>query len=534
KMMERFMEWQKNTYKKSLDWCLENRWKVIIASTILFAGSLFLFKFAKTEFSPPQEINRLMVRIETKVGSSIDYTNMMFKEVEKVISKQQEVEAYFSNIGGDTVNTGQIMLTLKPPKQRAVDKKKKRPLSMQELMPVLRKNLRSLPGVEKVVIQDPSLMSLGGRRGFPIEFTLNGASWDKLAELSKQMAEEMEKSGVMVDVDSDYILGMPEVNVVPDRQKAALRGVSISVIGNTINALIGGVRSGKYSKGGRRYDIRVQLVEKDRRNVGDISKIWVRNNRGELVCLSDVISIVQKPTLLTITRKDRERAISMYSNLVLGKSQGEALKVIEVIGKKILPDGYKIVFSGSAKTFKESFSSLYVALILGIFVAYMVLGTQFNSFIHPFTVLIALPFSISGAVIAMIVTGQSLNIFSAIGVILLMGIVKKNSILLVDFTNQRRESGMSVTEALKNACPLRLRPIIMTSVSTIAAARPPALAIGPGAETRVPMAVVIIGGVLLSTLLTLFVVPCAYSLLSHFESRKHRKEVHEALEALAK
>lgn len=533
KSMERFLDWQEKIYKKLLDWCLENRWKVVIASTILFAGSLVLFKFIKTEFSPPQDISRLMLRIETKVGSSIEYTNTVFKEVEKLISKQPEAEAYFSNIGGETVNTGQIMLTLKHPKQRPADEKKKRALSQQELMPVLRKNLKSLRGVEKVVIQDPSLMSLGGRRGFPIEFTLNGADWAQLAELSRQMAEEMEKSGIMADVDSDYVLGMPEVNVVPDRQKAALRGVSISVIGNTINALIGGVRSGKYSKGGRRYDIRVQLVEKDRRNVEDISKIWVRNNRGELVRLSDVISIVQKPTLLTITRQDRERAIRMYSNLSLGKSQGEALKVIENMGKKILPDGYRIVFSGSAKTFKDSFNSLYVALLLGIFVAYMVLGTQFNSFIHPFTVLLALPFSISGAVIALMLTGQSLNIYSAIGIILLMGIVKKNSILLVDFTNQRRESGMSVTEALKNACPLRLRPIIMTSVSTIVAAVPPALALGPGAETRVPMAVVIIGGVLLSTFLTLFVVPCVYSLVAVFESRKHRKDVHEALEQLA-
>jgi len=192
------------------------------------------------------------------------------------------------------------------------------------------------------------------------------------------------------------------------------------------------------------------------------------------------------------------------------------------------------VFSGSSQTYKESFGSLYAALILGIFVAYMVLGTQFNSFVHPFTVLIALPFSISGAVIAMIITHQSLNMYSAIGIILLMGLVKKNSILLVDFTNQRRESGMGVMEALKNACPLRLRPIIMTSFATIAAAIPPALALGPGAETRVPMAVVVIGGVLLSTMLTLFVVPCVYSLVSVLESRQHAKDVHEAMEELTK
>jgi len=224
----------------------------------------------------------------------------------------------------------------------------------------------------------------------------------------------------------------------------------------------------------------------------------------------------------------------MFANIAPGKSQGEALDAVRTIAKKTLPEGYKVVLSGSAQTYTESFQSLYVVLLLGIFVAYMVLGTQFNSFIHPFTVLLALPFSVSGAFFALMLTGQTLNIYSVIGLILLMGIVKKNSILLVDFTNQQREEGMDIKDALLNACPLRLRPIIMTSFATIAAAVPPALALGPGAESRVPMAVVIIGGVFLSTLLTLFVVPCAYSLLTALESRKHQSDVREAMKELNK
>src|SRR3989339_420841 len=534
KIIDSFMLSFKRIYSKLLNWCLDNRLKVVLTSIIFFVGSLLLVKLVKTEFTPAQDISRLMVRMETKVGSSLEYTDDIFKNIEEQLINIKEIEAYFTNIGGDMVNTGQIMLTLKPYNQRPIDKSKKQPLTQQELIPILRKSLRTIAGVEKVVIQDPSLMSLGGRRGFPVEFTINGPDWDKLANFSRIMEEEMEKTEFLTDVNSDYVLGMPEVNVVPDRQKAANHGVSISAIGNTINALIGGVRSGKYSKGGRRYDVRVQLVEKDRRNVSDISKIWIRNNRGELIRLSEVVSIVEKPTLLSITRKNRERAIRMYANIPLGKSQGEALKIVQALGKRILPEEYKLVFSGSAQTFKDSFNSLYIALILGIFVAYMVLGTQFNSFIHPFTVLIALPFSISGAIFAMLITGKSLNMYSAIGIILLMGIVKKNSILLVDFTNQKRESGKDVREALMEACPVRLRPIIMTSFSTIAAAIPPALALGPGAETRVPMAVVIIGGVFLSTLLTLFVVPCVYSLMSVFESRKHLKDVKEAMSELEK
>jgi len=534
KWMDGFMAWLKSSYSVLLEKCLNHRWNIVLGSLIFFIGSLILFKFVKKEFIPPQDLSRLSVKIETKVGSSIEFTDSVYRQVEKAISKYPEIESYFSNIGGDMSNTGGIMLTLQPPDKRPIDKKKKRPLTQQELMPILRKELKNIPGVEKAVIQDPSLMGLTARRGFPVEFTLNGPDWDKLSALSEQMETEMVKTGLMVDIDSDYAVGMPEVRVVPDRKKAAERGVSISVIGNTINSLIGGVRVGKYTRGGRRFDIRVQLVSSDRNKIQDISRIWVRNNRGEIIRLSDVVNITEKPSLLSITRKNRERAIRMFANVAPGKSQGAAMNSLEVLGKKILPEGYKLVFSGSSQTYKESFGSLYMALILGIFVAYMVLGTQFNSFVHPFTVLIALPFSISGAAIAMFLTHQSLNMYSAIGIILLMGIVKKNSILLVDFTNQRRESGMSVTEALKNACPLRLRPIIMTSFATIAAAIPPALAIGPGAETRVPMAVVVIGGVLLSTLLTLFVVPCVYSLVSVLESRQHVNDVHEAMKELAK
>jgi len=195
--------------------------------------------------------------------------------------------------------------------------------------------------------------------------------------------------------------------------------------------------------------------------------------------------------------------------------------VSEKIAKKVLPPGYQIVFSGTTKTFQESFASLGFALLLGIIIAYMVLASQFNSYLHPFSVLFALPFSISGALIALWMANQSVNIYSLIGLILLMGIVKKNSILLVDFTNKMREQDPDVRSALLKACPIRLRPILMTSISTIAAAIPPALAIGPGAETRIPMAITVVGGVALSTLLTLFVVPCIYSLFSKIERRHY-------------
>jgi HAE1 family hydrophobic/amphiphilic exporter-1 len=284
---------------------------------------------------------------------------------------------------------------------------------------------------------------------------------------------------------------------------------------------LGGVW-GVEARGGRfSYDLRVRLLPGRRTAADDIYRLQVWNNRGELVDLSDVVTIRETPAPLVLTRRNRERAISIYANVAPGKSQTAALADVSAISRSILPAGYRTVFTGSAQTFRESFANLLFVLLLGIAVSYMVLGSQFNSYIDPVAVLLALPFSVSGALIGLWAGNQSLNIYSFIGLILLMGIVKKNSILLVDFTNQYRERGYEVREALLEACPVRLRPILMTSLATIAAALPPALALGPGAEVRIPMAIAVLGGVIFSTLLTLFVVPCAYSLFSRIERKNY-------------
>jgi HAE1 family hydrophobic/amphiphilic exporter-1 len=314
-------------------------------------------------------------------------------------------------------------------------------------------------------------------------------------------------------VDSDYQVGMPEVQVVPNRNKAADLGISMATIGETVNSAIGGQRVGKFKDKGRRFDIRVRLLAPQRQRPEDIQRLLVRTVQGGLVRLGDIVKIEQRPTLQTITRKDRERAITIFANVAPGVSQADAIDRSLAIARKVLPDSYRAIPSGSSQAFSESFQSLGFAFALGLIVAYMVLATQFNAFSHPFTVLLALPFSISGALMALWLAGQSLNVYSLLGMILLMGIAKKNSILLVDFTNQLRAQGAERHEALLEACPLRLRPILMTSIATIAGALPPALAIGPGAELQRPMALALVGGMVVSTLLTLFVVPAAYSVL---------------------
>jgi HAE1 family hydrophobic/amphiphilic exporter-1 len=383
-------------------------------------------------------------------------------------------------------------------------------------MAVTRRELRKLD--LKVSIQDLSQRGFTASRGFPVELAIQGRDWDKLVGYSETIIEKLNATGLVTDADSDYLLGKPEIRIVPDRARAAERGVSIQAISQTVNAMVGGVVAGQYSSEGRRYDVRVRLRERELDRIDQIKRLHVRNNRGERIPLSEVVQVREGQSLAQINRHDRERSIKIFANVAAGKSQQEALTRAQEIAREVLPPDYRVRFVGGSQAFQESFASLWFVLILGVVVAYMVLASQFNSFVHPFTVLMALPFSVSGAFLTLLAFGHSINIFSFIGLILLMGIAKKNSILLVDFTNQVRErGGVTVRAALLEACPVRLRPILMTSFATIAAALPLALAFGPGAELRAPMAIAVIGGVLVSTLLTLFVVPCVYELLARFE-----------------
>jgi HAE1 family hydrophobic/amphiphilic exporter-1 len=501
-------------YARTLGWALKHAGLVVIVSLLIFAGSLKLMGLLPKEFVPSQDQSMFIVSLQAPPGASITFTDERFREAEKYVAACPEILRYYAAVGGfggGEVNKGIIFATFKDPKDRPIDTKSGHRRSQGDLMKVFRKDLNKIAGL-KANIQDLSLSGFSAQRGFPIEFSVRGPNWDRLVELSDVMQAKMEKTGLMVDIDSDYKPGAREIRVEPERVKADERGVSMQTIGSAVNVLFGGDIAGKYSSEDRRYDIRVQLEPGQRVSSSDIDGVWVWNNRGERVELKDVVKIVERPTALTITRRARERAISVYANVAPGKSMTDALAAAQRIAREVLPEGYRAVLGGTSQTFKESSNGMGMVFILGILVAYMVIGSQYNSFLQPFIVLLALPFSISGAFLALLMAHQSLNLYSVIGMILLMGIVKKNSILLVDFTNQVRGEGKNVGEALLIACPIRLRPILMTSIATIAAAIPPAMAIGAGAEVRAPMAITVIGGVAVSTFFTLFVVPCVYLL----------------------
>lgn len=525
-------------YAKVLDHALHWRWTIIIVSMVLFASSLLTIHSLRKEFIPPQDQSRFLVTLYTKMGSSLALTDRVFREAEKFYTTRPEILSYYVAVGGaggGLVNQGISFITMKDYDDRPIVAPFTHRPSQQEFMQFLRKELAKLPDVERAAILDLSLTGFSAQRGYPIEFELQGPDWDKLASLSLQMRQIMKDSGYMADVDSDYNPNMPETEIYPDRAKAAKSGIPVSTIAQGVSAMVGGLKllPNKYTDAaGHRDDIQMKLVDGENRGSEDISNIMVRNNYGEVIPLKLLVDIKQESTLLTITRYNRERGIGIFGNFAAGKSQSEVMEFVEKKAKEILPKGYHLVLSGSSQAFNESFNSLIGALILGIYVAFMVLASQFNSFLHPVIILLALPFSVTGALWAMWMSDTSVNIYSLIGILLLMGIVKKNSILLVEFTYHKRKEGLGVREALVSACPVRLRPILMTSIATIAGALPEALARGAGAETIRPMAIAVVGGVSVSTFLTLFVVPCAYSLFSRLESHEHGHALDAALKAM--
>jgi len=474
--------------------------KILLGALALTVASVFLLRSLPGEFVPSQDQSRLMIRIQTAVGSNVQETDKLMSKVEERVLAHPEVLRIFGNVGGfgsGQVNSAFLFLTMVPPEERS--------FGHMEFAALLRKELNAIPGV-RAMVQDPSQQGFTARRGFPVEFSVRGSNWDGLVDVTSSMRRGLEAGGLAVDVDSDYQVGMPELRVTPDRARCADLGIPVEDVAAAINALVGGIRVGKYTEGGRRLDVRMRLLADQRSRPEDLMRLRVRTAGGDLVPLSSVVQVQERPALQAITRRDRERAITITANVAPGHSQQEVLKSVEELGRS-MPGGYRLVLGGASVAFKESMGSLLVTMLLGIAVAYMVLASQFNSLLHPVTVLTILPLSVAGAAGGLWMAGKTLNIFSMIGLLLLMGIVKKNSIILVDYTRQAQAMGMSARDALLEAGPKRLRPILMTSVATMMAALPSALGLGPGAEVRSPMAIGILTGLFVSTALSLLVVP---------------------------
>jgi multidrug efflux pump subunit AcrB len=499
--------WLERVYGRALHGTLRAPWATLGVAVLVLAATAAVIPLIKTEFVPSQDQSQLNVRIQTEVGTTMAAAAPLLDRAEKKLAARPEVARVLTTLSG---SMGMMTLKLVPPSERK--------LSALALSAELRKELGSIAGI-RASIQDPSQQGFGVQRGYPVDFTVRGADWDTLVSASMKLKTELEQSGVVADVSTDYQIGAPEVQVVPDRRRASELGVSMSDLGNTVSALIGGNAVAKFSSEGRRIDMRVRLLAGQRSRPEDVGAIGVRAQGGAVVPLSLLVTQKETAVLQAINRLDRERAVGITANVAPGHSQAEAMAKVTELGKE-LPFGYRVVASGQASQLAETTSGLFFALAIGILVAYMVLASQFNSFLHPITVLTILPLALSGAVFGLLIGGKTLNVFSMIGVLLLMGIVKKNSILLVEYANQVREhEGLDALSAMRKAGPLRLRPILMTTVATMMAAVPAVLGIGPGTETRSPMAAAVLGGLTVSTLLSLLVVPAFYVVSDRVKQR---------------
>jgi hydrophobe/amphiphile efflux-1 (HAE1) family protein len=502
-------------YQRVLIRTLDFKWTVLIVSTLIFLVSLALVFKVKQEFVPAQDQDIIILNAQTTPGDSLSKTEEISKLVEERMKGIAEIQGFVVSVG---VGSFFVPIALTP--------KDTRERGHLEIMNVLRERFKDLKGV-RINMRDNSARNLSAGRQNPLSISLRGPDLNILNDKAQELMKELEAEKVAVDLDTDYRQGLPELLIKPNREAMADRGVSIEAVGQTLAAAVGGLRQGRYTADGRRYDIRYKVPDELIMSADDIKNIYVRNGAGNLMSLANLVVVEEGKTTQAISRVNRSRAISVYGSLAPGQSQAAVIAKAEEIAKRILPVGYSFALEGASAGFAQAFESLYAALLIGILVAYLILAVQFNSFVHPFSVLMALPFSVTGALVALWAFNQSLNLFSFIGLIVLMGIAKKNSILLVEFTNQYRDTNekKDVYKALVEACPVRLRPIIMTSVATVAAALPLVIGSGVGSETRMPMGLSIMGGTIFSTLLTLFVVPALYLVLSKLESKKKRLDI---------
>ena len=516
-LLDRFFDGLDRFYHHLLQISLHHRWKVIVMTLMMVGSSGYFFSHIGKEFAPEEDEGRFLISLRTPLGSSIEYTNARLQEVENIVKKHKEVAAYFASIGSgqaNQVNQASMSVRLVPMDQRTV--------SQSTLLKQLRQELSTLAGVKAFPAPVPLI---GGQRGEPLQFVLTGPNLNDLEKYAQQLHQNLQTKGVFGRIDMDLQLDLPQLTLKIDRERAAVFGLETDQIAETYNVLTGGKDIAKYNDDpgdGERYDIRIKAHDYAFKQPTDLANVYLRNKSGDLIRLDNVARFEENAGPAVISRYDLQYSVTYYATPTI--PLGEAATVLKNTAETILPVGYKTRLIGQAEEFGKTVYYMGFAFGLALILLYMVLASQFNSFIQPVIIMLAQPLAIIGGIFGLWVGGQTLNIYSMIGLVLLVGLVAKNSILLVDLTNQYRlHKKMSINEALKAACPIRLRPVIMTSMTLILALLPAALGLGAGAGTNKPLAIAVIGGMISSTLLTLIVVPSVYSLIEHRLERWSRR-----------
>ncbi len=509
-LIDQFMRGLEARYREVVRWAVRRRALTLGVAALSFVVSLGFAATLGVEFFPTGDEGHFYISIEAAPGTSPEGTRELLLKDEAWVLAQPEVLSLYgaagyagSRNGGESANRGMLMVMLRSHEER--DR------SAQEIIAAARRALGEIPG-QKLRISDMSGFGGGGDNAkFQVELRGN-LELDELGALADSVIAELEARGGFVELEKSLKLGLPELRVVPDREKAAALGVDAEQLAATVRAMIGGIDVGTFKQGGERHDIRMRLDASDRDDPAAILDLYARTRAGDVVELRNLVSVEKAAAPQSITRVDRQRTVRISANLV-DLDPGAALEIAREIGEQNLPDTVVLTPSGGLEEMVESFEQLLFMQGLAILLIYMLLAAQFESVVHPLTVMLALPLAMVGAFGGLALGGMTLNIFSMIGIILLFGLVTKNSILLVDYANQLRRQGMDKVTAMTTAAPVRMRPVLMTALSMIFGVAPAALGIGPGSESRAPMAVAAGAGMISSTVMTLVVVPVFYLVL---------------------
>lgn len=508
---EPFFVLMNNTYKKHLTTFIKKRWLVFPPILITIVLIYVLFVNVKTELAPLEDRSRLSISATAPEGATFEYMDNYVDQVvdmikENIPEREGVISVTSPGFGASSsVNTAFINLILKPADQRNK--------SQQQIADEITPLISSFTGARTFVTQQQTIG--GGRRGgLPVQFVLQAPNFDMLEKYLPKFLDEARKNPVFTIVDVNLKFNKPELKLSVDRQKARALGVSIVDIAQTIQAAFSGQRFGFFIKDGKQYQVIGQFSRENRDAPIDLKSTYVKNNKGELIQLDNVTYTEEQSAPPQLYRFNRYVSATVSAGLAPGRTLGEGIDEMYKIADKVLDEKFATALDGPSKDFQESSSSLLFAFLLALGLIYLVLAAQFESFRDPFIILFTVPLAIAGALLSLWYFNQTLNIFSEIGIIMLIGLVTKNGILIVEFANQRKAAGMTKNEAVIDAATSRLRPILMTSLSTVLGILPIALALGAGSESRVSMGIAVIGGLIFSTFLTLLIIPAMYSFLS--------------------
>jgi multidrug efflux pump len=503
--MERVLVGMTNSYAVVLRWVLGQRWIVVLVMLASGAGSWWLFTNAKSELSPLEDRGVIIVNVTAPDGSTLEYTGRYLRAIERITSEYKEFDRTFIVAGNPTVAQGSAIL-------RAVDWDQRDKTTLQ-IARELQGKVGGLPGVTAFPITPPSLGQ--GFRDRPVNFVIvTNDSYENLSRVAQSFLGEMGKNPGLVASEIDLRLNKPEIFLEVDRERAADAGVSVDQVARMVETMLGGRAVTRYKRDAEQYDVLVQIAPSGRATPDDIERLFVRGRGDVMVPLSSLVKLKESVSPRELNHFNQRRSVTITANLSADYSLGEALAFMEATAGKVLKPGYTTELNGVSREFKASSGALAVVFVLALLFIFLVLAAQFESFVDPFVILLSVPLSMVGALGALQWAGGTLNVYSQIGLVTLVGLITKHGILIVEFSNQLRQEGKALKEATIEAASLRLRPILMTTGAMVLGALPLAWATGAGAESRQQIGWVIVGGMSLGTLLTIFVVPTVYTLFA--------------------